>query len=141
MKNQYYIRELTEDETDKLNRSLLQVWEITNSYWYPLKEISRHDVIAFDADAFESTFGFEKLREILKDTKEIYEIKEWKDKGNIVEFDSLEPQYDGEGEGFWFTKDMKWIIYCSHEDSITFGGESIIQIIKENWKECDKYIW
>ena len=72
MKNKYYIRQLTEDETDKYNRELLQVWDVSNAYWYPLKEISRHDVIAFDANAFESIFGFEKLREILKDSREYY---------------------------------------------------------------------
>ncbi|ULO04968.1 hypothetical protein H1230_17715 [Paenibacillus sp. 19GGS1-52] len=141
MENQYYIREPTKQETDKLNRELLQVWEASNAYWYPLEESNRQDVIAFDANAFESIFGFEKLREILKESKEIYEIKEWKDKGNIVVFDSFEPQYDGDGEGFWFTKDMDWIIYCSHENSITFGGEALIQIIKEHWKDCNNYLY
>jgi len=141
MNDHFHIRELTEVETSILLESLITSWEVTNNYWYPLKPVEKSDVIAFNADEFENRFGFHRLREILKDNLEIYEIREWKNAGRQINPKTFEPQYDGEGEGYWFPKDMKWIVYCSHENSITFGGEEIIQLIKKNWNDWFQYTW
>ncbi|MBP1961185.1 hypothetical protein [Paenibacillus aceris] len=75
------------------------------------------------------------------DSENIYEIREWSNLGHQVKFEFFEPNYDGDGEGFWFTDEMNWIIYCSHENSITFGGELLIRRIKENWSEWNEYLW
>lgn len=140
MNNQYYLRDLTETETLTFLESLSSVWEVTNNYWFPLNPVHRTDVIAFNADEFELKFGFQKLREIINNIQ-IFEIQEWRDLGRLIKPKFFEPKYDGDGEGFWFPKDMEWIIYCSHENSISFGGEQLIQSIKKNWKEWEQHIW
>ena len=141
MNNQYYLRDLSETETLTFLESLSKAWGVTNSYWYPLKPVHRTDVISFNADEFEHKFGFQKLREIIKNSFEIFEIKEWRDIGRQIKFEEFEPKYDGDGEGFWFPKNMKWIIYSSHENSISFGGDELIQSIKMNWKDWEQHIW
>jgi hypothetical protein len=141
MNSDYYSNDLTEDETLVFLETLSKVWAVTNNYWYPLKPINRDDVIAFKADEFENKFGFFELRKILINNLEIYEIREWLDKGKIVRFETFEPRYDGDGEGFWFQQDMKWMIYCSHENTISIGGQELVQSIKDNWKDWNQYIW
>lgn len=54
---------------------------------------------------------------------------------------SLEPFYsvDENGEKFWFSEKMNWVIYASHEGSITFGGKSFIKKIKEKWENWENW--
>ncbi|MHA6484111.1 hypothetical protein ACX1C1_19640 [Paenibacillus sp. strain BS8-2] len=140
MNNQFYLRDLSELETLSFHAALETEWGVTNNYWYPLRPINRTDVISFNAEEFERKFGFNTLREVINEM-EIFEIKEWRDLGKQINMDFFKTQYDGEGEGYWFPKDLKWIIYCSHENSISIGGEEIVKSIKSKWKEWEDYIW
>jgi hypothetical protein len=141
IENLYYLRELESDEIDKLFNRLIVCWDITSHYWYPLYDTIAEPVIAFDYDSFLNSFGFQKLRDILSRKKIIYEIRESKYKGYVIKSETFEPAYVGVGEGYWFDDGMTWIIYCSHEGSITFGGEWLINQVKANWKEWDKSIF
>ncbi len=68
---------------------------------------------------FEKNFGFDNLRDLLKNEGEIYEIRENRSKGFVIKLFEFEADYDGT-EGYWFNKSFEWAIYSSHEDSITF---------------------
>ncbi|WP_188175231.1 hypothetical protein [Paenibacillus sedimenti] len=137
----YYLRELSRDEINSMFDKLTEIWDISNHYWFPLYDTNVNSVIAFDSVAFESHFGFVKLREILNDINEIIEIRESRYKGYIVKLESFEPSYESIGEGYWFDENMNWIIYCSHEGSTTFGGEWLINSIKNDWNDWEKHIF
>jgi hypothetical protein len=47
--------------------------------------------------------------------------------------------YNGE-EGFWFDKSFDWLIYSSHESSITLAG-LILPEIKKNWANWQYRLW
>ncbi|WP_258298214.1 hypothetical protein [Paenibacillus peoriae] len=133
---------MSREEMDILFNKLTRKWDISNHYWYPLYDTKACPVIAFDSDAFEEHFGFNNLRIILnKLDDEVIEIRELKSKGYIVRLDTFEPSYEGVGEGYWFDFSMDWIIYCSHEGSITFGGDWIINKVKDMWKDWDRHLF
>jgi hypothetical protein len=46
--------------------------------------------------------------------------------------------YDGP-EGFWTADVMDWMVYASHESSITFGGEWLIERMRAALPEFDRY--
>jgi len=48
--------------------------------------------------------------------------------------------YNG-AEGFWTQPDMSWMVQASHESSITFGGEWLLQAMKAALPEFDRYIY
>ena len=66
----------------------------------------------------------------------------------LREFDDgfeLEPAfakftYTG-AEGFWTTAEMDWLIYASHESSITFGGDWLIEAMQSFLPEFHRYIY
>jgi hypothetical protein len=53
-----------------------------------------------------------------------------------MEISAFEPYYNG-AEGFWCNNNFDWVIYASHESSITVGGWLLAEIknVWPNWKE------
>ena len=139
---EYYKGIIDHLEVFSLTLKLNGTWGIDiGTYWFPLKPVKRADVISFKADDFIKYFGYVSLRECLDKNSVIVEVREWSENVFVINFENFEPEYGNGGEGYWFDRNMKWIIYCSHENSITFGGEDLIKRIKENWKEWNQHIW
>lgn len=138
-----YIRRVAERERDALVKSLITKWDVKIdgiwSYWYPLKECRRNDVIAFISLDYDTD---EEKEQIIKNyilsvgDNEIYEMNEFGLATYVISTESLYPFYPnrGEGETIWFSEHMKWIIYVSHDNTITFGGRALIKHIKDNWR-------
>lgn len=123
---------------DDLLKQLSSVWDIEKHYWYPLYGCKRSDVIAFNDNYIE---GIESkvldIQNILLSQNNdcIFEMQEDRTI-QMIETTSLDPSYDNHyGERFWFTEDMNWVIYASHEGSITFGGHKLISALKEKWPD------
>ena len=57
-----------------------------------------------------------------------------------IELSEFDPSYTG-AEGFWSSAELDWLLYASHESSITVGGESLIAAITHAWPEWHQYIW
>ena len=53
-----------------------------------------------------------------------------------LELSVFEPYHNGAG-GYWCSEPMDWVIYASHEESITIGGEWLIEAIKRAWPGLD----
>ncbi|MFD2216439.1 hypothetical protein [Metabacillus endolithicus] len=134
------MEQVSSQKTDDLVKKLKFIWDIEKHYWYPLYDCKRSDVIAFNAEYIEDIA--DKVSEIQNfllghNNNQIYEMHEdrtlW-----IVETNSLDPSYDGRYcERFWFSKDFNWIIYASHECSISFGGKKLISSLKEKWQDWE----
>lgn len=54
---------------------------------------------------------------------------------------AFSPEYSISGEGYWCSADMDWIIYVSHENSITVGGEWLLDEIKAIWPNWEERKW
>ena len=57
--------------------------------------------------------------------------------GYEIDLPDAEFHYTGD-EGFWTSVDMEWMIYASHESSITFGGLFLANEVTSRWPECER---
>jgi hypothetical protein len=134
------MKQLESTKAHFLKERIESSWDITDHYWYPLNECKRSDVLAFDHNIIEEVE--EKITDVrhilLKlNYNSVYEMNEdrlvW-----LIDTNTLVPamgKYND--ERFWFSEDMSWIIYVSHEGSITFGGEELLNQIKlksDDWQ-------
>ncbi|MCG7408345.1 hypothetical protein MH117_13010 [Paenibacillus sp. ACRRX] len=132
---------IPEEVSRNLRKDMERVWDIGQPYWYPLFDCSREDLIAFDSEYIESE---EKLNDIIAmlthhGVEQVIEFLETGETFNI-QVSNLYPYYcyNGDlsgGEGFWTSQSMDWIIYASHEGTITFGGEWLVNKIKSLWTD------
>lgn len=91
--------------------------------------------------AMETPNAYESLRSALqaRGVSRLIELREW---GDSVELDlSLASfQYNG-AEGFWFQPDLTWMVQASHESSVTFGGDWLINAARAILPEFQRYIY
>ncbi len=136
----FYRRVLSEKESDSIWEKLKSRWDIPKWYWYPLAIEKPENIEGFQDTYFEKEVGAEKLQEILRNrgVDKIYEIRE---DGLAYEFELsiFEPDYNG-AEGFWYDVNYDWIIYASHESSITIGGW-LLNEVKAVWTNWEERIW
>jgi hypothetical protein len=79
-------------------------------------------------------YGVDKLYEFLE-SGHAYKIQ-------ISEIHPFYGYYNAStgGEGFWCSERMDWIIYASHEGTITFGGEWLVEGLKSLWSDWKNHI-
>jgi hypothetical protein len=135
----FYRRVLSENENQALREKLKFVWKV-DGYWFPLTGWKPQDTEAFQDKYFEEELGYEKIQQILRNlgVQRIWELRE----GEVnyeIDVNAAEFYYYGE-ETFWFDNTFAWLIYVSHESSITFAG-SILPEIKKNWTNWQERLW
>jgi hypothetical protein len=116
-------------------------WGTSGSYFYPLVDSTDPSLTAFDATAFDRQFPPEPLHDLVRaqGSSRIFELREYGDENYLLSLDSWEPYYNG-AEGFWFPESLDWIMYASHEDSITTGG-TLTDAVMSKWKEAKDHLW
>lgn len=129
---------LTPSESEELVQKLNSIWGITRDYWTPLDGNSaREDLIYYPQDYFYREFKHYRLTEVLEKLNDD-RILCWSFETNPNEFYSVAPdeleRYDGL-ERFYCGSDYDWVIYQSHEDTITFAGKKLIDALKESWED------
>lgn len=141
----FYRRKLTASESDLLWAQLNMKWGIEKrGQWIPLDGSESKQVIAFMDDYFESEVGFDLLRKLLNEhgVNYVYELRELESSPEYeLEISAFSPTYGLNGEGIWCSKEMEWVIYASHENSITFGGESLVNKVKGAWSNWESRLW
>lgn len=135
----FYRRALSAKESNSIQEKLNSRWEV-KGYWYPLAIEKPDNVEGFQETHFEKEVGAEKLQAILRNygVEKIYEIREH-GANYELELSAFEPYYSG-AEGFWCDEKFDWIIYASHESSITIGGW-LLPEIKAIWSNWEERIW
>lgn len=138
--------QISEEVSIRLRSELENIWDIGKHYWYPLSECTRHDLIAFNCVYIENEEKLNTIITLLKahGEKQVFEFLET---GQTYKLDvsNLYPYYCYNdnligGEGFWTSDNMDWIIYASHEGTITFGGDWLIRELKSLWSEWENHI-
>jgi hypothetical protein len=135
----FYRRVLSEEESQYLYKKLKLKWNV-DGYWFPLQIQKPENTEAFQDKYFEEEFGFERTRQTLiqQGVRKVFELKE-----DNINYESdvsvFEPCYNGV-EAFWFDEGFEWLIYASHESSITFAG-SVLPKIKESWLNWQERVW
>ncbi|MDF9839846.1 MULTISPECIES: hypothetical protein [unclassified Paenibacillus] len=138
-----YRRTLSKVERTLLWEDLREKWGISD-FWYPLTDAKPKDTEAFMEDYFEEEVGFEALRAILHThgIERVFELREFDHSPEYqLDIEGFNPVYTINGEGYWFAADMDWVIYASHENSITIAGEWLLNEIKEIWPGWEERRW
>ncbi len=135
-----YQRVLSQTEADLLWSRIRKRWQITEGYWFPLAECSLPDVVAFRDHDIADFNANNKLDDLLL-SHGIQRILEMREYGPEYEQDVtlFDPQYNG-AEGYWTSEDLDWIVYASHESTITVGGW-LLEEIKKHWPGWSRRIW
>jgi hypothetical protein len=120
-----YRRILSQEEITALWEKIDERWGTTGTeYWYPLIENkTESSLTAYDALSFHSKMSSDELQSIMGKwgVERLYELREYGDENYSLSIDLWDPRYNG-AEGFWVSEDLDWILYASHENTITVGG-------------------
>lgn len=125
----------------KLNKTMNDAYP----YWYPLYNVqSDIPVISFDRNLFKQEELWEYIHQYFEihQIEFVFEIQELTNTRLIDCFTSTyfmdkdEDSYDLllMSECFWFDVSHLWLIYVSHEATITFAGYHLVSYIKKNQK-------
>jgi hypothetical protein len=141
------IRDLSVEKTEnfrkQLDQRLISKMGKWHPYWYPLFPVYKNvPVIAFDSDFVAMPENINKIRNIFIQHRVSYaiQIREFENARIIEGFTDKEYflQEDEDGmtlpyvsECFWFDSNKDWIMYVSHEGTVAFEGEWLINSIKE----------
>jgi len=135
-----YQRVLSPTESEAVWSRLRRRWQIIGNHWYPLSKCRLSNIIAFQTDGFEEFFSSVSLIDLLLShgIRRIWELREY---GIEYEKDVslFEPVYSNY-EGYWSSENLDWIVYASHEESITIGGW-LQESIKTQWLDWKQHIW
>lgn len=131
-----YRRVLTEEESKRLWNTLKRIWDIGNGYWFPLREGPiPADVLAFHVDYFVIMGGSELLRDLLRNhgVSRVFQLAEstLTNADYEIELSILEPRYTFGDENYCTSDPFDWVVYASHESSITICGDWLIKLFKE----------
>lgn len=137
-----YRRTLLPAEQKRLWLDLNRRWGTEQGYWHPL--ITRDmppGILAFQAAWFDHAMSSGQLRGIFA-RRGITRLWELGEGGPAFEIatDSFEPMYAG-AEGYWTSPGLDWLIYASHESSITIAGDWLIAEVKALWPDWEEHLW
>jgi hypothetical protein len=119
----FYRRVLSSDEVAILRSKIEKKWGAGAYYWYPLSEKTHPSLVAFNLLDLDEKKLQMRIQEFFAENsiKRIFELREGGRETYEVDAGAYELFYSGL-EGYWLTNDNDWIIYCSHEQTMTFGG-------------------
>jgi hypothetical protein len=135
-------RRLSPGEAGGLWDRISERWGIREQFWYPLScKEPPPGVVALQADWFYHAIPLASLRALLTD-RGITRVWELREDGRDYELamELLEPWYTGL-EGFWFADTCDWLIYASHESSITLAGQWLIDAVQSLWPAWHEHIY
>ena len=133
-------RVLDDWESKSLWNQLKEVWGIDGSNWFPLRKGPvPQGVMAFHTDYFEAMNGAALLREALQDRNiaRVFQLHEFGDPNYEIELGILDPGYRDGGESYSTSAQSDWVVYASHESSVTVCGDWLIQVFRAEWPGCD----
>ena len=126
---------LTSDFRDSLYDSI--------DYWYPLQSIEKDiPAVAFDLDKIYDDGNIKQIEEVFCrlsiDVATVIQNQEDKPKSRKVSLRELLYESDLDGwnfpwyvESYYYDTSKQWMIYTSHEFTITFAGETLARTAKQ----------
>lgn len=133
-------RVLPADESKAVWARLRERWHIPACYWYPLADCVLPGLAAFDASAFSEGAPPDRLQVVLgrRGVGRVWELREYGPEYE-QEVSLFDPHYNG-AEGYWSSGALDWIVYASHESSVTIGGW-LLDEVKVLWPAWQTHLW
>jgi hypothetical protein len=140
-------RTLTAEESRRLWSELEARWGV-EWYWYPLDRTDTEEpppnAVALNDDEFYEDEVQVRLRDVLAGlgVSRVLELRELLTGAECeIDLELFEPIYTGEGEGFWTDGSLDWLIYASHEGSVTVAGAQLLPAFKKAFPEWPDWIY
>jgi hypothetical protein len=131
-------RTLSDEESERLWSVLKARWGV-DGQWYPHDRAEDaappENAVAFQSREFFDERRVRQLQRLLHEegVRRVYELREFRSSvQRQVDLELLKPWYDG-AEGFWFDDSGDWLIYASHEASVTIAGERLLPALLAAW--------
>lgn len=143
-------RRLKEEESKRIENDLKNKfdfgsWKDVNHYWEPLCETQNNtQTIYFDIDLFKTEY-VQVIVDILKSISgdKIYLITDvdinYEIETSSLSFHDPRESISCELESAYCDHETDWLIYISHESTITFSGEKLITRIENELTEIIKF--
>jgi len=141
-----YRRVIDDSESRRLWNQLKRVWGMGDGHWFPLKEGPvPPNVIVFHDDYFQEIGGVALLQNALK-AQGIGKVFQ------LHEFGPPEPEYEidlsifvptcGSGGEQYSTSGLSdWVVYASHESSVTICGDWLTRNIEETLPDWNQHTY
>lgn len=121
-------RKLKADEAKQIRQRLLETWNYDGEYWEPLNNKSPKPTI-FVMKEIVTQDDIEKIIQLVSERADnkIFEVSE--DRNDYeIEIDSFNPDLY---ETICCDKSFEWVVYGSHESTISFGGTWLVEVVQK----------
>lgn len=140
-----YRRVLSLRECDRLWIRLKRRWDAPKptAFWYPLIEGPPPPYTqAFHERPFNAAIPPQRLQAILAHhrIRRVYRLHTGGHQHFEMDVSLLFPWGIG-GEPYWTSEKMDWLLYLSHENSLTVAGEWFLNAVKAAWPTCEQYLY
>ena len=143
-----YRRTLGTEEARQWRSAIQRSWGLDGlDFWEPLRrtEVGGKPVLALQSDAFwngsepTGTASLAIRRALLHlDVSRLLELREHGPEFEL-ETETAAFVYTG-AEGMFFSRDLDWLIFASHEGVTTLGG-SVVDELRRSWSGLDLALW
>lgn len=135
-----YHRVLNPEESKLLWERLARRWDLGGDFWFPLRQGDPPpNAIAFHEELFSVRHGAEMLREglIKHAIDHVFQLYACRPPSYDYELELsiFEPACTNGDEQYFTSKDVDWLLYTSHESSITIAGDWLADYFKEKWPD------
>jgi hypothetical protein len=133
-------RTLGSEEHMQLHHAFTQSW----GTWYGGsvdRNPSQSPVVTLHVAAMKEPESYDALRAVLieRGIPRLFELREH-GTGFEIETNIAAFTYNG-AEGFWTSADFGWMVYASHESSISFGSSWLVEHMRSLIPEFAKYVY
>lgn len=135
-----YHRVLSSEESKLIWDRLVNRWDIDGDCWFPLREGDPPpNAIAFHEDLFSVRRGAEMLRDVLTkhSIEHVFQFSECRppDFDYEIALSIFEPAYIAGSEQYFTSQELVWLVYASHESSITIAGDWLVDYFRGKWPD------
>jgi hypothetical protein len=132
-----YRRVLSAQESERIWAGFKDRWDIGGNYWFPLRKGNPpSDVMPFHKEFFHEMKGLELLHEALtaRGITRVFQLHEFGPDYEI-ELPIFEPRYAAGEEQYSTSELLDWLVYASHESSVTIAGDWLAAFFREEWPD------
>jgi hypothetical protein len=128
-----YKRKLSKEESNHLRDILKCKWSFNGSYWFPLQGDFKNAVFISKASIDE-----QQLKEITGFIKNLSQDHAYIIAEDLVDYEIEKSLIDIDGyEEFVFDSTNSWIVYSSHEGTISFAGDKLKKYIEVKFSKSE----
>lgn len=142
-----YRRTLAAVERTRLLQELERRWGVQGWPWYPLDRPGDAEpppfTLVFEAEPFLEPAIQDRLRTALRGlgVSRVWELREGLTEADKeIDLSLLDAAYTGL-EGIWLDRSFTWLVFASHEWTLTVTGERLGPALQEAWPDWPSFVW